>query len=88
MCRTKKKIRSIILNCLGVEGEPGLVPAAAEDLLPPIDGGILLLEEDVPSLQQAEPALLCGGVVAVGGGEDGPGEGVGDALVLQLPDVG
>ena len=88
MCRTKKKIRSIILNCLGVEGEPGLVPAAAEDLLTPVDGGVPLLEEDIPFLQQAEAALLIGGVEAVGSGEDGPGEGVGDALVLQLPYMG
>ena len=64
------------------------MPAAAKDLLPPVDGGVLLLEEDVPFLQQAEATLLVGGVEAVGSGEDGPGEGVGDALVLQLPYVG
>ena len=64
------------------------MPAAAEDLKPPVEGGVLLLEEDVPFLQQAESALLIGGVEAVGGGEDGPGEVVGDALVLQLPYIG
>ena len=52
------------------------MPAAAEDFLPPVDGGVLLLEEDVPFLQQAESALLVRGVEAVGSGEDGPGEGV------------
>ena len=64
------------------------MPAAAEDLQPSVEGGVLLLEEDVPFLQQAESALLIGGVEAVGGGEDGPGEVVGDALVLQLPYIG
>ena len=87
MCRTKKKIL-IILDCLRVEGEPGLVPAAAEDLQPPVEGGVLLLEQDVPFLEEAEAALLVGGVVATGRGEDGPGEGVGDVLVLQLPYMG
>ena len=38
------------------------MPAAAKDLLPPVDGGVLLLEEDVPFFQQAEAALLVGGV--------------------------
>ena len=87
MCRTKKKIL-IILDCLRVEGEPGFVPAAAEDLQPPVEGGVLLLEQDVPFLEEAEAALFVGGVVATGRGEDGPGEGVGDVLVLQLPYMG
>ena len=64
------------------------MPAAAEDLQPPVEGGVLLLEQDVPFLEEAEAALLVGGVVATGRGEDGPGEGVGDVLVLQLPYMG
>ena len=54
--------------------------AAAEDLQPLVEGGVLLLEQDYPFLKQAEPALLCRGVVAGGGGQDGPGELLGDAL--------
>ena len=39
-----------------VEDEAGLVPAAGEDLEPLVEGGLLLLEEDVPFLEQAEAA--------------------------------
>ena len=64
------------------------MPAAAEYLQPPVEGGVLLLEQDVPFLQEAEAALLVGRVEAVGRGQDGPGEVVGDALVLQFPYMG
>ena len=64
------------------------MPAVGEDLQPLVEGGALGLEQDVPLFKQAESALLVGGVVATGRGEDGPGEGVGDVLVLQLPYMG
>ena len=86
-CVVPKTNILVILHSLGVEGEPGLVSAAAEDLQPLVEGGVLLLEEDDPFLEEAEAALLGGGVVAGGSGQDGPGEVVGDALVFQLPDV-
>ena len=63
------------------------MPAAGEDLLPPVEGGQLLFEEDVPAFGEAEPALFGGGVVPTGGGQDGPGDLVGDPLVLELPDM-
>ena len=44
----------IILDSLGVEGEPGLVPAAAEDLQPLVEGGVLLLKQAVPTLPPGE----------------------------------
>ena len=86
-CVVPKTNILVILHSLGVEGEPGLVSAAAEDLQPLVEGGVLLLEEDDPFLEEAEAALLGGGVVSGGSGQDGPGEVVGDALVFQLPDV-
>jgi len=64
------------------------VPAVGEDLEPLVEGGLLLLEQDVPALQEAEAALLRGGVVAAGSGQDGPVQLVGDPLILQLPNVG
>ena len=64
------------------------MPAVGEDLEPLVEGGLLLLEQDVPALQEAEAALLRGGVVAAGSGQDAPVQLVGDPLVLQLPDVG
>ena len=63
------------------------MPATGEDLLPPVERGQLLLEEDVPALGEAEPALLGGGVVSTGRGQDGPYDLVGDPLVLELPYV-
>ena len=62
--------------------------AVGEDLEPLVEGGLLLTEQDVPALKEAEAALLGGGAVAAGGGQDGPVQLVGDPLVLQLPDVG
>ena len=59
-----------------------------EDLEPLVEGGLLLLEQDLPALKEAEAALLRGGVVAAGSGQDGPVQLVGDPLVLQFPDVG
>ena len=47
--------------------------------------GDLRLEEDVPLLEQAQTALLVGGVVAVPPCLDGPGDSVGDARPLQAP---
>ena len=47
--------------------------------------GDLRLEEDVPLLEQAQTALLVGGVVAVSSRQDGPRDGVGDARPLQVP---
>ena len=64
------------------------MPAVGEDLEPLVEGGLLLLEQDVPALQEAEAALLRGGVVAAGSGQDGPVQLVGDPLILQLPNVG
>ena len=55
--------------------------------MPPVQRCQLLLEEDGPAFRQAQPALLCGGVVPTGGGQDGPGDLVGDPLVLELPDM-
>ena len=39
----------VIHNFLGVQGQPCPVPAAGEDLLPPVQRGQLLLEEDEPA---------------------------------------
>ena len=50
-----------------------------------IGPGNLRLEEDVPLLEQAQTALLVGGVVAVPPCLDGPGDSVGDARPLQAP---
>ena len=77
----------VIHNFLGVQGQPCTVPAAGEDLLPPVQRGQLLLEEDDPAFHQAQSALFGGGVVPTGGGQDGLGDLVGDALVLEFPDV-
>ena len=55
--------------------------------MPPVQRGQLLFEEDDPAFHQAQSALFGGGVVPTGGGQDGPGDLVGDALVLQFPDV-
>ena len=55
---------------------------AGEHLPPLVEGGALRLEEDVPLLQQAEAALLAGGVVPTPPGLDGPGDGVGGACPL------
>ena len=57
-CVVPKTNILVILHSLGVEGEPGLVSAAAEDLQPLVEGGVLLLEEDDPFLEEAEAALL------------------------------
>ena len=57
------------------------MPAVGEDLEPLVEGGLLLLEQDVPALQEAEAALLRGGVVAAGSGQDGPVQLVGDELI-------
>ena len=51
------------------------MPAVGEDLQPPVEGGALGLEQDVPLFKQAESALLIGGVVAVPPCLDGPGDG-------------
>ena len=51
---------------------------AGEHLPPLVEGGALGFEEDVPLLQQAEAALLAGGVVPTPPGLDGPGDVVGD----------
>ena len=59
-----------------------------EDFEPLVEGGLLFTEQDVPTFKEAEAALLGRGVVAAGGGQDGPVQLVGDPLVLQLPDVG
>ena len=63
------------------------MPAAGEDLLPRVEGGQLLFEEDVPAFGEAEPALFGGGVVSTGRCQDGPCDLVGDPLVLELPYV-
>ena len=55
--------------------------------MPPVQRGQLLLEEDGPAFRQAQPALLGGGVVPTGSGQDGPGDLVGDPLVLELQDM-
>ena len=57
-CVVPKTNILIILHGLGVEGEPSLVSVAAEDLQPLVEGGVLLLEEDDPFLEEAEAALL------------------------------
>ena len=49
----------------GVEDEAGPVPTVGKHLPPLVEGGALGLEEDVPLLQQAEAALLVGGVVPI-----------------------
>ena len=57
--------------------------AAADDLQPPVEGGVLLLllEENVPFLEETGVALLVRRVVPIGGGEEGPDKVVGGALV-------
>ena len=83
-----RKSKSLIIhNFFRVQGQPCSVSAAWEDLLPPVQRGQLLFEEDDPAFHQAQSALLGGGVVPAGGGQDGPGDLVGDPLVLELPDV-
>ena len=74
-----------VVDGRGVEDKAGPVPAVGEHLPPLVEGGALGLEEDVPLLQQAEAALLVGGVVPVPPGLDGPGDGVGGACPLQGP---
>ena len=54
VCRTKKKIGQSFLMAHPIEGEPGLVPAAAEDLQPLVEGGVLLLKQAVPTLPPGE----------------------------------
>ena len=78
----------VVLNRLRFQCEPCFVSAVGEDLKPLVEGGLLLTEQDVPTFKEAEAALLGRGVVAAGGGQDGPVQLVGDPLVLQLPDVG
>ena len=74
-----------VVDSRGVEDEAGPVSTAGEHLPPLVEGGALGLEEDVPLLQQAEAALLGGGVVPTPSGLDGPGDGVGGACPLQGP---
>ena len=65
------------------------MPAAGEYLAPPVDGGALLLEHDEPLLEEAEAALLRGGVVALEVlCKDGPADVDGGASILELPHVG
>ena len=45
-----------------------------EDFEPLVEGGLLLTEQDVPTFEEAEAALLGRGVVAAGGGQDGPAQ--------------
>ena len=78
----------VVLDCLWFQREPRLVSAVCEDLEPLVEGGLLLLEQDVPAFEEAKSTLLGGGVVAAGSGQDAPVQLVGDPLVLQLPDVG
>ena len=78
----------VVLDCLWIQREPRLVSAVCEDLKPLVEGGLLLMEQEVPAFQKAEAALLGRGVVAACSGQDGPVQLVGDPLVLQLPDVG
>ena len=76
-----------VVDSRGVEDEAGPVSTAGEHLPPLVEGGALGLEEDVPLLQQAEAALLAGGVVPTPPGLDGPGNGVGGACPLQGPNM-
>ena len=76
-------MHSIWFSRFGVEDKAGFVSTVGEDLEPLVEGGHLWLEEDVPLFEEAEAALLAGGVVAVPPCLDGPGDGVGDARPLQ-----
>ena len=67
------------LNC--VHDEMKVLDITLIEIVP----GDLRLEEDVPLLEQAQTALLVGGVVAVPPCLDGPGYSVGDARPLQAP---
>ena len=78
-------MHSIWFSRFGVEDKAGFVSTVGEDLEPLVEGGHLWLEEDVPLFEEAEAALLAGGVVAVPPCLDGPGDGVGDARPLQRP---
>ena len=78
----------VVFDCLWIQREPRLVSVVCEDLEPLVEGGLLLTEQDVPAFEEAEAALLGGGVVAAGSSQDGPVQLVGDPLVLQLPNVG
>ena len=78
----------VVLYRLQFQREPCFLDAVGEDLELLVEGGLLLTEQDVPAFEEAEAALLGGGVVAAGSGQDGPVQLVGDPLVLQLPNVG
>ena len=62
------------------------VSAAAENLGPLVEAGGGGGEHDEEFLLEAQAAHPRGGVVAAGSREDLPGDGVGGALVFQLPD--
>ena len=75
----------VVLDHLWFQREPCFMSTVGEDFEPLVEGGLLLTEQDVPTFKEAEAALLGRGVVAAGGGQDGPVQLVGDPLVLQLP---
>ena len=62
--------------------------AAAENLGPLVEAGGGGGEHDEEFLLEAQAAHPRCGVVAAGSREDLPGDGVGGALVFQLPDMG
>ena len=51
-------LHSIRICCRFAKDKAGSVPAVGEDLQPPVEGGPLGLEDDVPLLKQAEATLL------------------------------
>ena len=63
----------VVLDCLWVQREPRLVSAVCEDLEPLVEGGLLLLEQDVPAFEEAKSTLLLDArvVLLFGGGQRG-----------------
>ena len=63
------------------------MPAATEDLGPLVEAGGGGGEHDEELLLQAQATHAVRGVVAARSRQDLPGDVVGEALVLQLPDM-
>ena len=87
---TKKKNKKAakILASFFVQHLALPVPAAAEDLGPAFEAGGGGGEHDQELFLQAQATHASRGVEAACSRQNLPGDGVGEALVLQLPDMG